>query len=103
LLEAGNTIFGKSAGAKDLAQTGVGILLDPSMGLNPLVKQGGLSGQGVPSIAPDVVDASVKGAESLAGASAEATEEAATGVGLVELGIDAVLTVGSAGYCWMTQ
>jgi RHS repeat-associated protein len=103
LLDAGRTFFGNSASGKDLAQTTVGVVADPSLGLNPIAKAVGLAGQGAPSVAPDIVEGSAKVATTLAGASAEVAEDAATGVGFIKLGIDAVLTVGSGGYCFLTQ
>jgi hypothetical protein len=111
LLSAGQTMLGKSASGKQLAQTGVGILADPSMGLNSALRVGG--GKGVPS-ALEAVTASLSNtghvlepameisALETGGALTDAAAEGATGIGLIKLGIDAVTTLGSAVYCGFT-
>ena len=68
-----------------MAQTGAGILLDPSMGLGPALEAGGIN---VPSAL---------------GALTDAVAEGATGVGLLKLGADFLLTLGSGAYCAVTQ
>ena len=85
LLATGQTLFGNSASGTDLAQTGAGILLDPSMGLGPALEAGGIN---VPSAL---------------GALTDTVAEGATGVGLLKLGADFLLTLGSGAYCAVTQ
>ena len=92
ILDAGRTIFGKSSTGTQLAQTGVGIIADPSMGLNPVLKAVGT--EGVPS-AVEVLEGG--------GSFLEAAAEGATGVGLFKIGADALSTLGSFGYCLATQ
>ena len=92
LLSAGQTFFSNSSSGTDLAQTAVGVMADPSMGLNPAIRAAG--GSGIPS----ALEAIEEGGGSLA----EAGAEGATGVGLIKLGADALLTMGSFGYCAFT-
>ncbi len=112
LLGAGQTLFGNSASAKQLAQAGVGTLADPSLGLNPAVRAAG--GRGVPSAIDAVKGAFSGGSHVLepaaeldvlesGGALTDAAAEGASGVGLIKLGIDLALTVGSGSYCALTQ
>ena len=93
LLGAGQTLFGNSASSTELGQTFVGIMADPSMGFNPAIQAVG--GQGIPS--------ALEAVESGGGALTDAAAEGATGIGLLKLGVDALLTVGSAGYCLVTH
>jgi RHS repeat-associated protein len=85
LLATGQTLFGNSANGPELAQSGVGILLDPSMGLGPALDAGGMS---IPSVIGTLTDTVAEGA---------------TGVGLFKLGVDFALTLGSGAYCALTS
>ncbi len=89
LLSAGQTWFGRSASGTSLAQTAVGIMADPNMGLNPAIRAAG--GQGIPS--------ALEAVESGGGALTDAAAEGATGIGLFKLAADLALTVGSGAYC----
>jgi RHS repeat-associated protein len=93
LLSVGRTIFGNSASGTELAQTGASIMADPSMGLNPAIRAAG--GQGIPS--------ALEAVESGGGALTDAAAEGATGIGLIKLGVDALTTLGSFGYCAFTS
>jgi hypothetical protein len=62
LLATGQTLFGSSASGSALAQTGAGIVLDPSMGLGPALEAGGIN---VPSALGALTDTVAEGASGL--------------------------------------
>jgi hypothetical protein len=112
ILSAGQTLFGNSASGKQLAQTGAGMLADPSMGLNSALRVGG--GKGIPAALEAVTGSLSNSGHVLepameisvletGGALTDAAAEGATGIGLIKLAADAVLALGSYGYCAATH
>jgi RHS repeat-associated protein len=93
ILSAGQTWFGNSASGTALAQTTAGLMADPSMGLNPLIRAAG--GEGIPS--------ALEAIKAGGGALTDTVAEGATGVGLIKLGYDLATTLGSGAYCALTQ
>ena len=103
-LDAVKTLFGNSANAQALAETATGMAAaGPLQGFGSLAKgsTGGLS------VAPDIVgktaEVDVKAGAKLLGATAEAGEGAASGVGVVLLAGYGILTVGEGLYCGVTN
>jgi hypothetical protein len=88
-VSAGRTFFGSSGSGRALAQAGVALVADPSMGLNPVLER---MGAAIPS-AVDVLE------HAAAGSAAETL----SGIGLAKFGYDAVTAAGSFGYCLATQ